>query len=115
MKKTMQHLSRNILLALLALTLAIPAAWAQEEKETKSEKEEPVYIVPIGDSITQGGRRDDEYSWRYPLFQILTDKEVDFDFVGAYTKGLQGDFKWPDHNGIAFDADHQAKYGIKTA
>ncbi len=75
----------------------------------------PIYIVPIGDSITHGGRRDDEYSWRYPLFQMLTDAGVDFDFVGAYTRGLKGDFQWPDYRGKPFDRDHQGVYGIKTA
>ena len=76
---------------------------------------EPVYIVPIGDSITHGGRRPDEYSWRYPLFQILTDAGVNFDFVGAYKRGLVGNFKWPDYKGKKFDTDHQGVYGIKTA
>jgi hypothetical protein len=75
----------------------------------------PIYIVPIGDSITHGGRRDDEYSWRYPLFQMLTDAGVEFDFVGAYTRGLKGDFQWPDYKGKPFDRDHQGVYGIRTA
>ncbi len=114
-KITVCHLAGKVMLTLLALIPAAPGVWAQEEKEPRSEKQEPVYIVPIGDSITQGGRRDDEYSWRYPLFQILTDENVDFDFVGAYTKGLKANFKWPDYKGIPFDADHQGTYGIKTA
>lgn len=77
--------------------------------------DEPVYIVPIGDSITHGGRLADEYSWRYPLFKMLTDAGVEFDFVGAYEKGLKKQFQWPDVDGKPFDPDHQAAYGIKTA
>jgi acyl-CoA thioesterase I len=110
----MKRLLKTItLIAGLGIFGACTLSSAQDNSPATST--EPVYIIPIGDSITQGGRRDDEYSWRYPLFKMLKDANVNFDFVGAYTKGLKGDFKWPDVDGVAFDTDHQGKYGIKTA
>ena len=77
---------------------------------------EPLHILPLGDSITQGGRSGrDEFSYRLPLFQLLTDAGVSFDFVGAQRGGLNADFTWPDYKGIPFDPDHEGHYGWKTA
>jgi lysophospholipase L1-like esterase len=75
----------------------------------------PIVIVPIGDSITQGGRADRaEYTYRYPLFWKLKEAGYDVDFVGSLKSGLQPDAKWPDKNGVAFDPDHEGHYGWKT-
>ena len=75
-----------------------------------------VHILPLGDSITQGGRTDrPEYTYRLPLFQKLTDAGVDFDFIGSLDTGLHRNFKWPDYEGIPFDRDHEGHYGWKTA
>lgn len=77
---------------------------------------EPVRIVCIGDSITQGGRADrEEWTYRLPLFGMLRDAGVKFDFVGSRTAGLQPNAKWPDWKGTPFDADHEGYYGAKTA
>ena len=107
-----------------ATSAKAPAAGPAQDADANAPQDPPVailpadrtiYIVPIGDSITQGGRLDDEYSWRYPLFGMLTDANVPFDFVGAYKQGLKGNFRWPDYKGKPFDTDHQGTYGIKTA
>ncbi len=75
-----------------------------------------VRILPLGDSITQGGRTDrPEYTYRYPLFCRLTDAGVKFDFIGSMTTGLHKDFEWPDYKGVPFERDHQGHYGWKTA
>jgi lysophospholipase L1-like esterase len=75
-----------------------------------------IRIVPIGDSITQGGRADRaEYTYRYPLFWQLRQAGYDVDFLGSQRGGLQGEAKWPDKNGVAFDLDHEGHYGWKTA
>jgi lysophospholipase L1-like esterase len=75
-----------------------------------------INIVPIGDSITQGGRADrPEYTYRYPLFWKLKDAGYDVNFIGSLRSGLNGDAKWPDRNGVAFDPDHEGHYGWKTA
>lgn len=76
----------------------------------------PIRILCIGDSITQGGKRDrEEYTYRYPMFQILTDMGVAFDFIGTRTLGLDPGAKWPDYKGWAFDPHHEGYYGAKTA
>ncbi|NRA36545.1 MAG: G-D-S-L family lipolytic protein [Planctomycetes bacterium] len=74
-----------------------------------------INILPLGDSITQGGKNNRaEYTYRHPLFCMLKDDAVDFDYVGSMTKGLHGDAKWPDYKGQAFDLDHEGHYGWKT-
>jgi hypothetical protein len=74
-----------------------------------------VYILPLGDSITHGGRRDrEEWTYRYPLFCMLKKHEVEFDFIGSMTKGLHRDVEWPDCDGEEFDPDHEGHYGIRT-
>jgi len=77
---------------------------------------EPLRVLCIGDSITQGGKRDrDEFTYRHPLFAMLTEAGVEFDFIGTRDKGLQPDAKWPDVAGVPFDPDHEGYYGAKTA
>ncbi len=79
--------------------------------------EKVIRILPLGDSITQGGRRGRaEYTYRWPLFKLLVDAGVKFDFIGSCDTGLHRDFKWPDaYKGIPFDRDHEGVYGIRTA
>jgi len=89
-------------LAFLTLTLSAQSA-------------EPVRILPLGDSITQGGAKPDEYTYRLPLFRMLKDAGVNFDFVGSRQQGLKGDFEWPRIDGEPFDTDHEGVYGIRTA
>ena len=70
-----------------------------------------VCILPLGDSITQGGRADrEEYTYRLPLYQMLTKDKVDFAFVGSLKTGLQAEAKWPQ----PFDPNHEGHYGWKT-
>jgi len=77
---------------------------------------EQIRILPLGDSITQGGYRGrEEYTYRYPLARILLKNGVDFDFIGSTDKGLHPDATWPDIDGKPFDADHEGHYGWKTA
>ena len=75
-----------------------------------------IRILPLGDSITQGGRGDrEEWTYRHPLFGLLTDAGVNFDFIGSLKTGLDPKAKWPDYKGKAFDVDHEGHYGWKTA
>jgi lysophospholipase L1-like esterase len=97
------------LVALLLLLLVAGCANAAREQR-------PVRLLPLGDSITQGGRRDrEEYTYRYPLFCMLTEAGVDFDFIGSMQRGLHADATWPDCHGVPFDPDHEGHYGWKTA
>lgn len=69
-------------------------------------------ILPLGDSITQGGRADrPEFTYRLPLYRMLKVAKVDFEFVGSLTTGLQPDATWP----TPFDPYHEGHYGWKTA
>ncbi|MBV9864977.1 MAG: hypothetical protein JO316_06480 [Abitibacteriaceae bacterium] len=76
-----------------------------------------IRILPLGDSITQGGRADrpTELTYRYPLYYKLKDAGYNVDFIGSMNKGLAGDFVWPARNGVPFDLDHEGHYGWKTA
>lgn len=72
----------------------------------------PLRILPLGDSITQGGRADrQEYTYRLPLQRMLRDAGVPFEFVGSMSGGLQADATWPQ----PFDPRHEGHYGWKTA
>jgi acyl-CoA thioesterase I len=75
-----------------------------------------IRILPLGDSITQGGRTDrPEYTYRYPLFYRLKGAGYDIDFIGSEKAGLQPEATWPARNGVPFDPDHEGHYGWKTA
>ena len=63
-------------------------------------------IICIGDSITQGGARPDDYTYRLPLQAM-----VKADFIGTQHTGLDPSMKWPD----GFDPDHEGYYGATTA
>lgn len=80
-------------------------------------KEEPIRILALGDSITQGGNKNrPEYTYRLPLQMILHKNNVAYDFVGSQKKGLQQDFEWPEvAKNVPFDPDHEGYYGNKTA
>ncbi|MCM8526788.1 MAG: GDSL-type esterase/lipase family protein [Lentisphaeraceae bacterium] len=80
-----------------------------------SAQKRPINILPLGDSITQGGKNErEEYTYRYPLFGMLKDAKVNFDFIGSLKTGLHGNAKWPDYKGEKFDLDHEGHYGWKT-
>jgi acyl-CoA thioesterase I len=69
-------------------------------------------ILPLGDSITQGGKSGrDEYTYRLPLARLLKEAGISFDFIGSHRRGLNEDFSWPE----GFDGDHEGHYGWKTA
>jgi acyl-CoA thioesterase I len=99
-------LSLFVSVAALIMLFAAPASAAPST----------LHILPLGDSITQGGRADrEEYTYRYPLFCKLTDAGIRFEFVGSMAAGLQPGAKWPDYRGQAFDPHHEGHYGWKTA
>jgi lysophospholipase L1-like esterase len=74
-----------------------------------------INIVPIGDSITQGGKVGrEEYTYRYPLYYMLREAGYEVDFIGSLEKGLQPEASWPEKDGVPFDPDHEGVYGIRT-
>lgn len=76
----------------------------------------PLVILPMGDSITQGGLEDrDEYTYRYPLQQMLYQRGIAFEMVGTRRDGLHAGAMWPEiAPGVPFDLDHAGYYGWKT-
>jgi lysophospholipase L1-like esterase len=69
-----------------------------------------VKILPIGDSITQGGHLGAEYTYRLPLSELLQQEGVQPDYIGSRTTGLDPAFEWP----VSFDAHHEGYYGQTT-
>ena len=62
-------------------------------------------IVPIGDSITQGNTG--HWTYRYPLWKMLIDAGVDFDFVGSLNYFDNINPAIPPYRGVPFDFDHE--------
>jgi lysophospholipase L1-like esterase len=70
----------------------------------------PIKIICIGDSITQGGNIQGEYSYRLSLFRLLKQKGFNVSFIGTRTEGLNKSFHWPGD----FDSHHEGFYGAQT-
>jgi hypothetical protein len=78
--------------------------------------DEPVRIMLVGDSMTQESSGD--WTWRYRLWQHLTEHAVSFDLVGPrndlweYVEAHDGSQAYinPD-----FDRDHAARWGMPLA
>jgi acyl-CoA thioesterase I len=98
----MMKISINLIL-LLSL-IVITSTSATEEKKRVS-------ILCIGDSITQGGYHKNEYTYRLPLQNRLSNHPtIKAHFIGTQHKGLDENFQWPSR----FDSDHEGYYGAKT-
>jgi lysophospholipase L1-like esterase len=62
-------------------------------------------IEPLGDSITQGNPA--HWTYRYPLWKMLIDAGVDFDFVGSINYFDITNPAIPPYRGRPFDFDHE--------
>ena len=74
---------------------------------------DPVRILLVGDSITQGSAGD--WTWRYRLWQHLTGHGVAFDFVGPRQDLWDNLTLTPGSTSYvdpAFDRDHAARWGM---
>jgi len=96
----------EMLKSLLAVLLLVPVAG------------DPVRLVCIGDSITQGrkggGSNAPTQSYRYPLWKMLVDLGANVHFVGSLNGGFEGDPEWPDYKGKPFDRGHEGHWGWTT-
>lgn len=114
------HFARWCFFLIVGLTAADPSmgqtALPSSDRRTGTTRSPRVIrVLPLGDSITQGGRNDRaEYTYRYPLYFMLKDAGYSIDFIGSSRTGLQADAVWPDKNGVPFDLDHEGHYGWKT-
>lgn len=72
-------------------------------------------ILPLGDSITQGGQ--DHASYRYALWFALASSGYDVDFVGTQTEifggGTPNPGAYPAYS-TSFDRDHEGRWGQRT-
>ncbi len=70
-------------------------------------------ILPLGDSITQADAH--RASYRYPLWKMLVDAGLTFDFVGSmrrhYGEQAGSGPPQPDYRGHSFDRDHEGHFG----
>ncbi|EJF11150.1 SGNH/GDSL hydrolase family protein [Pontibacter sp. BAB1700] len=73
---------------------------------------QPVKIMPLGNSITQGDM--DFVSYRYPLWKKLIDSGVNFDFVGSQTENNGGTPDFEDYEGQSFSNRHEGHWGWTT-
>ncbi len=97
------------------LHLDLREATAGPASPQKTPTSDLINILPLGDSITQGGRKDrPEYTYRYPLFYMLADAGYPVDFIGSMNEGLHADARWPSERRPPFDLDHEGHYGWKT-
>jgi len=78
---------------------------------------EPIRILAIGDSITQGGIRGrEEYTYRLPLQRLLHERGTVFRFLGTRERGFQRGSSWPEvAEGVPFQPNHFGFYGGRTA
>lgn len=83
---------------------------------------EPVKIVCIGDSITQG-RGDKAASgkpvistdgWRWAFWKKTVDEGIPVRFVGSKNDGFESTPSYPDYKGKKFENRHEARWGWTT-
>ncbi len=77
---------------------------------------EPVRLVCIGDSISQGraGRGPQTpatYSYRYPLWKYFVDHDVNVQFVGSMRSGFNGSPDYAPYEGKTFPNIHECHWG----
>ena len=78
--------------------------------------DDPVRILIIGDSMTQGSAGD--WTWRYRLWRDLADSRANVDFVGPSDdlyNVISETFGSHDYIDPEFDQDHAARWGLSLA
>lgn len=98
------------------LVAGLLAAVALSVLFTPARAEEPYRILPLGDSITQA--EANRASYRYPLWKMLVDSDLAFEFVGSLRKHqdryTEGTPPHADYQGETFDKDHEGHFGWNT-
>ena len=103
-RRRLRHSGRPVRLVTLLIVL-LSVMWAP----IPAMAEEPVRIMPLGDSITEGANGDATY--RYFLWHNLLNAGYSVDFVGSMhgVKGRAAEPLYPD-----FDQDHEGHSGWTT-
>jgi lysophospholipase L1-like esterase len=92
----------------LAALVCVPAT------VTTTQAADPVRILVVGDSITQGSAGD--WTWRYRLWKHLTDHGVAVDLVGPRTDlydNVASTFGSQAYLDPGFDRDHASRWGMR--
>lgn len=84
-----------------------PRTTAAAEETTTAPSTDPVRIMPLGDSITQGDSEHNTY--RRPLWKSLEAEGYHVDFVGSARAHHRGAAPLDD-----FDHDHEGHWGWRT-
>ncbi|MEO1403392.1 MAG: SGNH/GDSL hydrolase family protein [Cyanobacteria bacterium J06635_1] len=79
----------------------------QDIAQSSTINNNPVNILPLGDSITQGSHRQDSY--RRPLWHLLQQQGYAINFVGSLNTNSGGPSPNPD-----FDLDHEGRWGWRV-
>lgn len=88
----------------LLYALLLVTCWGQPAAATA---DEPLRIMPLGDSITESGPGDASY--RYYLWKFLQEQGIAVDFVGSMTGVRGGAPRYKD-----FDQQHEGHTGWRT-
>ncbi len=99
----------------LTLILAVSTLLMACGQNTKTTTREAgvLYLLPLGDSITQADRH--RASYRYPLWVALQGLDQQVDFVGSRTRHHKGNGPAVDPVGdTPFDRDHEGHWGWRT-
>jgi lysophospholipase L1-like esterase len=97
-------------LACLLLATGGPLVTGNPARATSTQ--DPVRILLLGDSVTQGSVGD--WTWRYRLWRHFTAAGVAVDFVGPENDLLdlaEGTYGHHDYLDPGFDQDHAARWG----
>ncbi|MBF8963547.1 cellulose-binding protein [Pontibacter sp. FD36] len=73
---------------------------------------QPIKIMPLGNSITQGNM--ELYSYRYALWKKLIDEGVNFEFVGSQTENYIGTPSFADYEGQSFSNRNEGHWGWRA-
>ena len=100
----------HVVLFFLAGECQIFALPSEAGKEFQNNQ--PLRIMPLGNSITQSN--SEHYSYRYFLWKKLIAAHVNFDLVGTLDSNSGGNPEWPEYMGLSFDSDHEGHWGFRA-
>lgn len=89
-----------------------PTTISLHNLNNKVKNNQPVQIMPLGNSVTQSNYA--HYSYRYFLWKKLVEAHVNFDFVGTLNSNRDGNPEWPEYMGLSFDSDHEGHWGFRA-
>lgn len=99
-----------MMLAALVCVSSPGAATARSSALGAPQPGQPVRVLVVGDSMTQGSQGD--WTWRFRLWQHFQEAGLDVHFVGPRTDIWEESQNYVDPH---FDRDHASKWGLSLA